>query len=108
MASARAGVDDVAQVRLALVGERGRDAQQDGVAVGERSRIGRRRQAVADRGEAVVADILDAAVALREELDGPGVDVEADDVVARLGERDRERQADVPEPDDPDPHGAPV
>ena len=33
-----------------------------------------------------------------------GVDVDADDVVARLGERDGERQPDVAEPDDADLH----
>ena len=32
------------------------------------------------------------------------VDIEPDDVGARLGERDRERQADVAEPDDPNLH----
>ena len=34
----------------------------------------------------------------------PGVDVDPDDVDARLGERDGQRQPDVAEPDDPDAH----
>ena len=37
-----AGVGDVAEVGLALVGERGRDADQDRVALGERGRVGGR------------------------------------------------------------------
>ena len=51
-----------------------------------------------------VGDVLDVAAALVQRLDLALVGVEADHLVARLGEGDGERQPDVAEPDDPDLH----
>ena len=60
-----AGVGDVAEVGLALVGERRRDADQDRVALGERGVVGGRGEPVGDRREPLVGDVLDLAATRR-------------------------------------------
>ena len=65
-----------------------------------------RAEAVAERREAGVRDVLDVAAALVQRLDLAGVGVEPDHIVASLGEGDGQRQPDVPQPDDPD-HSSP-
>ena len=97
----RPALGHVAEVGLALVGERRRNADQHRVALAERGGVGRGLQAVADRGDALVGHVLDPAAAGGQALDRAAVDVEADDVVTRLRKRDRQRQADVAEADDP-------
>src|SRR6476659_1890811 len=64
----------------------------------------RRSQAVDERREGVIADVLDVAAAFAQRLDLAWVGIEADHLVAGLGEGHGERQPDVAEPDDSDLH----
>ena len=82
----------------------GRDADDHRFAGGEVGVVGAGPEAVAKRRQGGVGDVLDVAAALAEGLDLARVDVEADDLVAGLGEGYGERQPDVAEPDDPDLH----
>ena len=50
----------------------------------------------------LVGDVLDRRAAGRELGDAPVVDVDADHLLARLGERDGQRQADISQSDDAD------
>ena len=50
-------------------------------------------------------DVLDVGLATAQAFDPARVDVDPDHVVSGLGERDRQRQADIAEADDPDFHG---
>ena len=68
--------------------------------------VAERRSPIACK--ALVGDVLDLAAAGVEPLDHALGDVEPDDVVPRLGEGHGERQPDVPQPDDPDPHAGSV
>jgi hypothetical protein len=65
-------------------------------------------QPVPYRSEPLVADVLDERVAGVDRVDARLRDVQSHHVVARLGERDAERQADVAHADDPDVHGRAV
>src|SRR3954452_4043351 len=65
-----------------------------------RSRV----QALGDRSQGGVRDVLDVAIAPFEALDLARVGVETDHVVPRLAEGDGKRQADVAEADDSDLH----
>ena len=56
------------------------------------------------RGQALRRDVLDVGLAPAQRVDDAGVDVDPDDLDALLGEGDGERQPDVAEADDPDPH----
>ena len=58
-------------------------------------------QAIAQRREGRVGDVLDVALAFAEGGDLARVEVEADHLVAGLGEGDGEGEADVTESDDP-------
>ena len=102
------GVRDVGEVGLALVGERGGDADQHGVAAGEHLVVGAGPEAVAERLQALVVDVLDLTAAGVEPLDHPLGDVEPHDLVPRLGKRHGERQPDVPQANDPNPHAGSV
>ena len=105
-ASARVASTQRAEVGLAVRGQRRRDADEDRVAARERLGVGGRLDAVGDGREALGGDVLDVGVAVADRADLARVGVEADDVVARLGEGDGERQAHVAEADDPDGHSA--
>ena len=91
-----------------MLAERGRHADDDGVALGEAGEVGRRLDpAVAERlRDPLLADVADVGLAPPQRLGLPRVDVEADDAEARLLEEEGERQADVAEADDADPRGA--
>ena len=54
--------------------------------------------------ELLGGNVLDVALAALSRSTRLGVDVEADDLVARLPEGDGQRQPDVSEPDDSDLH----
>ncbi len=102
----------VGEIRLALVGKRRGDADQDRVAAAQGRRLARRGQAPAERRQRLGGDVLDVALPRGEPSDALGVVVEADDVDTRLAEGEGERQAHVAEADDPDAfdvrHPAPV
>ena len=100
--SARFG--DIAEVGLTLVGQRCRHADHHRFAARERTVVGGRLEPVGEARQALVGDVLDLAVPGGEGLDRAGVDVDADHFVARFGERRRQRQPDVSEPDHPNLH----
>src|SRR6266568_1727531 len=94
------------------VDQRGRDADDVAVATAEYLRIGRELQV--PRAESLlelgVAHVLDRAPPGGETPDVLFVDVIADDTVARFRRRQRERKADVAQPQDSDSpagHGSP-
>ena len=99
-----AGVQQRAEVGLAVGGQRGRHADEHRLGVGELGRARGRMDALQARLQALGRDVLDVGAPVTQRLDLARVDVEADDVPARLGERDGERQTDVAESDDADAH----
>jgi hypothetical protein len=88
---------------------RGRHADDDGVRLGEPRKVGRGLEpACGDEGlDARRRHVLDVARAVVELLDLHAVDVEADHTKADLAEAQHQRQAHVPEADDPDGIGRP-
>ena len=99
-----AGGDQRLQIGLAVLVQRGRHRDDDGVDLRQRRVARRRVQALAHGGEPLGGDVLDVARPGLDRRDLGGVGVKRDDVVAGLGELDRQRQPDVPEPDDADAH----
>ena len=100
-------VDDVGQVRLARVGQRRRDADDDGVGLVEPAEVdGRLEAALAHLADRRVGDVPDVALAPLEPLDLGRVDVEAQDGDPAVAEGAGQRQADVAQADDPDAHVA--
>ena len=93
-----------AEVRLALRRERGRERDQDRVALAELVVVGRRAQAVlADEpAERLRRHVLDVALAAVQPVDPVGVDVDEQDAVARLPEHPRHGHAHVARADDCD------
>jgi hypothetical protein len=77
-----------------------RAAASSGPRSGDRAR--REPAGAEHRAEAVVRDVLDRRGSARKGGDTRVVDVDADDVLANLRERDRQRQADVAKSDDSD------
>ena len=104
LAEARCGVLERRQVGLAVAGERrghGDDSRLDLDEV----RVARRGVQAAKHGrEAIRWDVLDVALAALERSDAQGIDLDAPDLVTRLGERDRQRQAHISHSDDSDLH----
>jgi hypothetical protein len=98
------GADD-AEVRLALLRERRRQRDEDRVALAELVVVGRRAHAVVadEPAERLRRHVLDVALAAVQALDAVGVDVDEQDVVARLGEHLGQGHADVARTDDCDP-----
>ena len=94
------GVDHVAQVRLAGVGQRCRDADDHRVARAQIREAAGRGQAAVERGEPLRGDVLDVAPVLGEGIDLARIGIEADDLVALLGEGDRKRKPHIPQPHD--------
>ena len=100
------GVQERAEVRLAVARQRRRDADEDRLrlvqldeAIGE--------AAVLEHGpEALGGDVLDVGVALAQPGDLGLVDVDADDVEPGFGEADGQWQPDVAQSDDSDAHAA--
>jgi hypothetical protein len=100
----RCRVDHVAQVGLARVGERSRDADDHRLA-GAQIRIAAGRvEAPVEGGEPLGGHVLDVATALGEGIHLARVRVESDYLVALLREGHGQRQADVPEPHDANIH----
>ena len=97
------GALDVGQVRGA-VAQRGGDRDDRDIEPGERSRARRRHEptGLQRRGQDLGGDVLDVRLPRREELGALAVDVVADDMVTNLDGAHRQRQADVPLPDDRD------
>jgi hypothetical protein len=93
------GGDDVFQFGFAGVGQRRRHADQDHVLVCEAREIGGRGEFAGGDGsaDAVLGEIADDALARIDAADAVGVDVEAGGRKARLGNRERKRQADIAE-----------
>ena len=100
----RAGVDQRLQIRLAVGGQRRRHRHHDGVDLGQVGVARRRGEALRDRLQALVGDVLDVRGPLVERPDHAGVDVHAHHVVPRLREGDDQRQTHVPKPDYSDLH----
>ena len=98
--------DDVRQVRIAGLAQRGRHADVDRVDTGQRGEIGRRReQAGLDRRPHVGGGhVGDVGLAAQDGRDPLAVDVEADRRHPGAGEGSDQRQADVAEPDDAGAH----
>ena len=65
-------------------------------------------KAPGDVGQSRVRHVLDMRAPGLEALNDPCICVHTGDLVALLAEGDHERQADVPEPDDPDLHSRSV
>ena len=63
-----------------------------------------RGEAAVERGEALRGDVLDVAAALGEGVDLARIGIEADHLVALLGEGHRQRQPHIPQPHDSDLH----
>ncbi len=96
---------DEAQVRIAVAGEGGRDADQDRVGGRELGDLGRRLEALVAHGaDRLVGDRLDVGAAAVKAFGLCRVDVEADDPLTGLDECARKRQPDIAESDDAD-HG---
>jgi len=98
------GVDDVGDVGVLRLAQRGRDADDDGVAAGEDGLVGRGRQQAAAHdvlqdGRVDVADVGLAAVHLPDPVLRH---VEAMDGVAGEGELGGERKPHISEADDGD------
>jgi hypothetical protein len=101
-------VDERAKVGLAVRRQRRRHADENGIATRQVRRARRDLQARGDVAQPAGVDVLDVGHAAIEPLDLAGVDVDADDVVALLGEGHGKRQPDIAEPHDAHPHGAAV
>ena len=98
------GLFHVGQVRLAPFVERGGDADEDRVHVGQAREIGGGGESggVVPAANLVGGDVANVGLAGVELFDFRGVGVEAGDAVADFGEAESERQADVAAADDPD------
>jgi hypothetical protein len=101
----RAGVHQRAQVGLAVLGERRRHGDDHGLGLRQVGVARRGAHASADRAQAVGRDILDVAVPGVDGRDLARVRVEADHLVAGLGELHGKGEPDVAESDDPYLHG---
>ena len=94
---------DRAQVGTALVGQRGRDADDHGVGVVELVLECRRPEAARQHvAHVVVAEVVDVRPPALQRLDQAGVHVEADHLQAAAHRGLRQGEADVAEPDDGD------
>ena len=98
------GTHQRSKVGLVVRGQRRRDADHDGVADRQLRDARRRLDARCQRAQARGRHVLDVRLAPAELSDPPRVEVDADHALPRFGERQRERQADVAQPHDPDSH----
>ena len=97
------GGHDVAHVRLALLGERGGDGDQDRVDLCEAVEVrgGVELPLLRRLGEPLGPEVLDVPLAGTELFHLALVDVEPDDREPVFTERQRQRKADVAHPHDP-------
>ena len=98
------GAQQRPEIRLAVAGQRRRDADEDRVGLVQLHVAGREHAALEHGAQPRVGDVLDVRAALAQGRDLARVDVEPDHVAVGLREGDREREADVAETDDPDLH----
>ena len=99
-------VDDIAQVRIARVGERSRHADDDDIGLIQPLKVDRGLESLlAHLADHRVGDVPDVAFATLEPGDLDRVDVESQDRDPAVAERSGQRQADVAQADDPDTHG---
>ena len=89
------------EVGLAVLVQRRRDADDDGVGLGQVGVAIGGPDPGQHRAQTFRRDVLDVGVAGGDGRDLQRIDVERDDIVAGLGERDRQRQPDVSEAYDP-------
>ncbi len=102
LGEAARGVDQRAEIRLAVARERRGHADDHSVGLGQ-PRVARGRvDLLLQLAEQLGGDVLDVGVAGLDRLDLARVDVDGDHVAALSGEGNGERQADVAEPDDAD------
>ena len=99
------GVQQRAEVGLAVARQRRRDADEDRLGLVQLDEARGERAALEHRAEALGRDVLDVRAALAQRGDLRLVDVDADHVDAGLGEADRQRQPDVAHAHDADAHG---
>ena len=96
--------DQRSEIGLA-VGRQGRwDADQHRVGPGQRREMGRRLDGSQDRMETFGGDVLDIGPSSLDRRNLAFIDVDRDDLLASLRERDDQRQPHVSEPDYPDAH----
>ena len=100
------GGDDVGDVGVAGLAQRGGDADGDRVALGQDGEVGPGREAVAERGQRLVRHVFNVRRTAIDAVDARLVEVDAADPEAGLGEDDGQRQADVAQADDADGGGA--
>ena len=98
------GVDQRAEVGLAVDGQRRRDAQQHRVGVRQRPHPRGRFEQVADPLQLSARNVLDVGLSGLQHGHLAGVDVHGDDALTRVREGDREREADVAHADDAHSH----
>ena len=90
---------DVGDVRRAGLGERSRDADRQRVEVAHARVVGGRAEAVVEARVPLGGHVDEVRRALLDRADPLLVQVDAGDVEARLGERHRQREAGIAEPD---------
>ena len=98
------GVDQRAEVGLAVDGQRRRDAQQHRVGVRQRPHPRGRFEQVADPLQLSARNVLDVGLSGLQHGHLAGVDVHGDDALTRVRKGDREREADVAHADDAHSH----
>ena len=98
------GVQQRAEVRLAVARQRRRDADEDRLRLVELDEAVGEHAALEHGAEALGGDVLDVGAALAQRGDLVLVDVDADDVEPGLGEADGQWQPDVAQSDDSDAH----
>ena len=101
-----AGAQQRAEVGLAVGGQRRRHADEHRVGAGQRRVVGLGVDLVQHRRQPLGGDVLDVGLPGADGRDLGVVDVDGDDVLARLGEGHRQRQPHVAQSDDSDRHRA--
>ena len=99
-------IDDVAEVRIARFGQRGRHADDDDIGLIQPLEVDRGLESVlAHLADYRVGDVPDVAFAALEPGDLDRVDVESQDRDPAVAEGPGQREADVAQADDPDMNG---
>jgi hypothetical protein len=99
-----AGRDQGLKVGLPVLRERSRNGHDHSVHLGEVGVARGGLEAVAHGGQRRVGHVLHVRGPAREGVHYPRVHVHAGDLLTGLAERDGQREADVPQADDPDSH----
>ncbi len=103
---ALAGLENVGNVRLAVLVQRRRHTEDHGLDFADAAEVRRRRKGAASRllRDVGAVNVFDGAAAGVAVVDLGGVVIQAEDPDAGTGELQRERQADVAQADDSDIH----